>query len=229
MKPDETVGIEKIRRLYDTETHTKRVLRELKILRLLNNSDNILKLYDIIPPKDPKTFNTMTIILDYLPCDLSMVFQSNQYFNSKHIQHIFKQILSGVQYMHSMNIAHCQLMPHNIRIDENCTIKIKGFDRATNIGTDVPYSNSDSKSTADNETKWQQDTYESKVKAIHDSNMDEAAKQKKLKRLKRMRVLKKKYEIQLHFISLFPFAITNVGDMEIVSAPWICDICTDIT
>ena len=155
------------------------------------------------------TFNTMTIILDYLPCDLSMIFQSNQYFNSKHIQHIFKQILSGVQYMHSINIAHCQLMPHNIRIDENCTIKIKGFDRATNIDTyNTNILNSKSKSTANDDTKWQDESYESKVKAIIDSDMDEVTKQKKLKRLKRMRVLKKKY--------------VNVDVMEIHrNSPWI--------
>ena len=41
--------------------------------------------------------------------------------------HFFKQILSGVDYMHGKNWAHCDLKPENILFDDNLT-KIKLID-----------------------------------------------------------------------------------------------------
>jgi mitogen-activated protein kinase 1/3 len=46
------VAIKKIFNLFEDEIDTKRMLREIKILKHLNHP-NIVKLYDILEPSDP--------------------------------------------------------------------------------------------------------------------------------------------------------------------------------
>ena len=50
------IAIKKVRRVFHTDIDAKRLLRELRILRILRNHDSIVRLYDILPPKDPKNF-----------------------------------------------------------------------------------------------------------------------------------------------------------------------------
>jgi mitogen-activated protein kinase 1/3 len=58
------VAIKKILNLFQDEIDTKRMLREIHILRKLNN-ENIVKLYDIIEPSDLKKFNSLFLVLEY--------------------------------------------------------------------------------------------------------------------------------------------------------------------
>eukprot|EP01084_Bolivina_argentea_P166999 289914_1 len=44
------VAIKTVGRVFNTETDAKRLLRELRILRILKNHDSIVTLYDIVPP-----------------------------------------------------------------------------------------------------------------------------------------------------------------------------------
>jgi mitogen-activated protein kinase 1/3 len=57
------VAIKKILNLFQDEVDTKRLLREIQILRHLNNK-HIVKLYDILEPSDPKRFNSLFLVLE---------------------------------------------------------------------------------------------------------------------------------------------------------------------
>ena len=52
--------------------------------------------------------------------------------------------------MHSMNIAHRALKPDHIKIDDNCKIKISGFDRVYQFDP-----NDDESVVAEDEMKWE--------------------------------------------------------------------------
>lgn len=46
-------------------------------------------------------------------------------------QRYFKQILAGVEYLHSRGVAHRDLKPENILLDDRDNIKISDFGMAT--------------------------------------------------------------------------------------------------
>lgn len=74
------VAIKKVRRVFHTDIDAKRLLRELRILRILRNHDSIVRLYDILPPKQPKKFIALTLIFEFVDADLGKVFRTNQFF-----------------------------------------------------------------------------------------------------------------------------------------------------
>lgn len=46
-------------------------------------------------------------------------------------QRYFKQLMSGVEYLHMRGIAHRDLKPENLLLDDNDNIKISDFGMAT--------------------------------------------------------------------------------------------------
>jgi len=133
------VAIKKVRRVFVTDTDAKRLLRELRILRILKNHDSIVRLYDIIPPKDPKEFLQLILVFEFVDADLGKIFRTNQFFSELHVQYMLYQILLGLYYMHSAGICHRDLKPANILINEDCTIKICDFGLARGYSEDASY------------------------------------------------------------------------------------------
>lgn len=134
--PGQKVAIKKVRRVFHTETDAKRLLRELRILRILRNHDSIVTLYDIVPPKEAKRFAALTLVFEFVDADLGKIFRTNQFFTTLHVQYMLYQILLGMKYMHSAKIVHRDLKPANILINEDCSIKICDFGLARGFSED---------------------------------------------------------------------------------------------
>merc|ERR1712157_242998 len=134
---DTKVGIKKVRRVFNTDTDAKRLLRELKILRTLRGHQSIVKLFDILPPVKPAKFKTLTIVFEYVDADLSKIFKTNQYFSSLHVQYMIYHMLLGIHYMHSAGIVHRDLKPANVLINADCSIKICDFGLARGFSEDI--------------------------------------------------------------------------------------------
>jgi len=127
IKINSKIAIKKVRRIFNTEADAKRLLRELRILKILHNHEAIVNLYDVIPPPDPKNFKYLILVFQFLDADLGKIFRTNQYFTTLHVQYILYQLLLGLKYMHSAGIVHRDLKPANILINEDCMVKICDF------------------------------------------------------------------------------------------------------
>jgi len=112
------------------------LLRELRILRILQNHEAIVTLFDILPPLDCNQFKHLTLIFEFVDADLGKIFRTNQFFSTLHVQYMLYQILLGLKYMHSAGIVHRDLKPANILINEDCTIKICDYGLARGFNED---------------------------------------------------------------------------------------------
>ncbi|ETO13029.1 mitogen-activated protein kinase 2 [Reticulomyxa filosa] len=59
IKVNDKIAIKKVRRVFVTVTDARRLLREIRILRALQDHDCIVRLVDILPPEDPANYMTM--------------------------------------------------------------------------------------------------------------------------------------------------------------------------
>lgn len=103
-------------------TDKSRVEREIKILKLLRHI-NIIQLYCVI-----QTASNIYLIMEYASgSELFDYIVSKKRLPEMEACHFFQQIISGVEYLHSLRIVHRDLKPENIILDKNKTLKIIDF------------------------------------------------------------------------------------------------------
>lgn len=126
-KPTKTkVAIKKMEGVFEDETDCKRILREITILRRMDHPF-VVKLFDIIEPKDYDTFDAIYIVIEYAESDLKKVVKSAIHLQLLHIKTVTYNLLCAVKYIHSCHVLHRDLKPANILINEDCTIKVCDF------------------------------------------------------------------------------------------------------
>ena len=131
---DQQVAIKKIERAFEHKLFTKRTLRELKILRLLNH-ENVVKLITIQKPEDKDKFEEIYAVFEVMETDLGSIVKSTQELSIAHVQFFLYQILRGMKYVHSAGILHRDLKPRNLLVNSNCDLKICDFGLAR---ADIP-------------------------------------------------------------------------------------------
>ena len=128
------VAIKKIKNLFDDKVDCKRILREVQLLRLLaHENSNVVKLYEIIEPADPKRFSTLYMVMEYLQSDLRRLVKSAIHLQLIHVQKLVYNLLVGIKYIHSAGVLHRDIKPANILINEDCTVRICDFGLARSI------------------------------------------------------------------------------------------------
>jgi tRNA A-37 threonylcarbamoyl transferase component Bud32 len=141
VQTNQHVAIKKAINIFDSSTTAKRLLREIKLLRMLKNHINIVKFIGVLAPVDPKTFNDLCLVFEYVDTDLQKLIQSNQHFGNLHIQYFLYQILCGISYIHSAGMLHRDVKPANILVNENCSLKLCDLGLARFAATSKPISN----------------------------------------------------------------------------------------
>ncbi|KAJ9053137.1 hypothetical protein DSO57_1027314 [Entomophthora muscae] len=87
------------------------------------NHKNVIKVHELIQDD----LGHWCQVMDYCPGgDLRCVIQDG-FLNRPEIDCCFRQLIDGVAYMHSMGIAHRDIKPDNILIDDDCVLKLTDF------------------------------------------------------------------------------------------------------
>jgi len=125
-----------IKKIWNVFTHDrdfqKRILREVKILKHFDHAnvrsklvfhqkhgtDNsfllfekqIISLVDLSPPRSKKEFSDVYIVSDLMETDLRQIIKSDQGLSDAHIQYFMYQIMCALNYIHSANVLHRDLV-----------------------------------------------------------------------------------------------------------------------
>ena len=71
-------------KIFDDETDCKRILREITLLRKLRHPC-VVELIEILEPKDPETFSSLYIVLEFAESDLKKILKSSLSLEIMHI------------------------------------------------------------------------------------------------------------------------------------------------
>ncbi|EGR28392.1 protein kinase domain protein [Ichthyophthirius multifiliis] len=104
------------------QADVERVAREIHILKILRHP-HIIQLYEII-----ETSKYLYLIMEYaIGGELFDYIVTNQRVNEKESCKFMQQIISGVEYLHKLNIAHRDLKPENLLLDHEKNLRIVDF------------------------------------------------------------------------------------------------------
>lgn len=120
------VAVKLVERIFDSILEAKRILREIKILGILQH-ENITGLIDVCAAGSFAKFDTIIVVIELMDSDLHQIIYSQQKLSVDHRRFFVYQILRGLKYVHSANIIHRDLKPSNLLINANCDLKICDF------------------------------------------------------------------------------------------------------
>ena len=99
-----------------------RVQHEITILKEVRHP-NIIQLYEII-----ETSSELYLITEYAPGgELFDYIVAKDRLDEDEGRKFFRQIISGIEYLHKLKISHRDLKPENLLLDSNGNIKIVDF------------------------------------------------------------------------------------------------------
>lgn len=105
LKANSLVAIKKCRKVFQSRTMAKRVLREIRLLRLLKH-ENIVSMRSMMTPFNALDFNEIYIVFDIMEADLTEVIKSKEVLVDQHVQYFIYQLLLGLEKLHAMNVIH---------------------------------------------------------------------------------------------------------------------------
>ena len=69
------MAIKKMDGVFEDEVDCKRILREIDLLRKIQHP-YLIRIFDVIEPKNPDTFDTLYVVLELAESDLKKVIKS---------------------------------------------------------------------------------------------------------------------------------------------------------
>ncbi|KEY74820.1 hypothetical protein S7711_06507 [Stachybotrys chartarum IBT 7711] len=119
------LAVKQFRRQFgqSSRSYHKAVLSEFNIARRLRHH-NIVRTFDMCEDSRHRCYQTM----EFCPGgDMLMLLSSAGTLHPEEVGCFFKQLVQGVQYLHSMGVAHCDLKPDNLLLTQDGVLKIADF------------------------------------------------------------------------------------------------------
>lgn len=128
------VAIKRVKEVFENRLKATRMLREIILLRKLNNS-RFVKIFDLIEPVsyEPKKFDTLYIVLELAESDMRKLIKSEAYLSLEQVRKVMYDLLCAIKYMHSASVLHRDLKPGNILLSKNMEVKICDFGLARSV------------------------------------------------------------------------------------------------
>jgi len=128
-KRNRYVAVKKIVNPLRNAINSRRCLREIRLLRLLNH-DCIIPILHLYRPPGTDEIYVFTELMD---ADLHTVIANTQVLSDQHCQFFIYNMLRALVYLHAVNVVHRDLKPLNILVNKNCDIKLCDFGLATMV------------------------------------------------------------------------------------------------
>lgn len=95
------------------------ISNEINILRAIEHP-NIIEIYETFFIEKENGETMFVIVTDYCSNgDLVQYISKNRYIKEQELKEIEYEFLIGLEYLHDQGIAHCDIKPDNILLDEN--------------------------------------------------------------------------------------------------------------
>lgn len=123
------VAIKKVGDVFSNRSlnDSKRILRELILLRSLGGHPNVTWIKDVMVWPNQRNFRDMYIVSDLMEGDLGGVIESNQTLTDAQMKYFLYQMLKALKYIHSASVLHRDLKPQNVLVNSDCSIKVTDF------------------------------------------------------------------------------------------------------
>lgn len=134
-KTKKRMAAKRVDDVFNTTTDARRALREISIMRLCKHP-NVVVLKEVYALPDEDTFQNLWVIMEYGGYDLGKIIKHSRKlagWSELHVRFISWQILAGLNYLHSANIAHRDLKPSNILVTEENHVSLIDFGLARQL------------------------------------------------------------------------------------------------
>lgn len=133
------VAIKKVSGCLQNLTEAKRLLRELRILRHLDDP-HVIKIRGLLHPANLQTFTDLWIVMDYVDLDMRKLISSPQTITLQHVQWIVRQTLAALRHIHAAHVLHRDIKPANILLNGSCDVKLCDFGLSRVVDEDGVFS-----------------------------------------------------------------------------------------
>jgi serine/threonine protein kinase len=122
------VSIKKYKDFFSDNGNSKRTLRELKLIRHLENHENIISTLDLMsgPLLYTPQLQDLYIVNNAMDVAFWKILRSQTLTNA-HFQFFLYQILRGLQYIHSAGILLRDLRPSSLLVNKSCELQFSEF------------------------------------------------------------------------------------------------------
>ncbi|KAL3905654.1 MAG: hypothetical protein SGPRY_010838, partial [Prymnesium sp.] len=128
LAPHCKVAVKKIIDPFHDHTDSKRLLREIKLLRSLRHP-NVLHLLDLMPPPtlSPDNWRDVYLVTRLFDTNLHRVIYSGQPLTDPHVQYILWQLFRALRYLHKGGVIHRDMKPTNLLLNRDCELALADF------------------------------------------------------------------------------------------------------